>query len=67
MKKGFIKEVWGSIFKRVAIATFALVALFMFNVTAVYANDVGAAVGEQDRGRIRTERGKRILLPRGIR
>ena len=67
MKKGFIKGAWGSTFKRVAIATFALAALFMFNVTAVYANDVGTAVQEQNRGRIRTEREERILLPNGIR
>ena len=66
MKKGFTKGAWGSAFKKVAIATFALAALFMWGVTAVYANDVGAAAGEQDRGRIRTEREERILLLNGI-
>ena len=63
MKKGFIKGAWGSAFKKVAIATFALAVLFIFNVTAVYADDAQ----EQDRGRIRTEREERILLRRSIR
>ena len=67
MKKGNIKGTWGSTFKKVAIATFALAVLFMFNVTAVYADDIGAAAQEQVRGRIRTEREERTLLPNSIR
>ena len=62
MKKGLNKGTLGSIFKKVAIATFALAALFMLGTSAVYASDVQ----EQERGRIRTERDERVLLPSGI-
>ena len=64
MKRAFSKEVWGRAIKRIAIATFALAALFMFNVTAVYANEVEVAAQEQGRlGRpINTEREERVRL-----
>ena len=67
MKKSFNIGAWSGVFKKIAIATFALAVLFTLNTTAVYARDVGTAAGEQDRGRIRTECEERILLPRGIR
>ena len=68
MKKGFIKGTWRSIFKKVAIATFAFAALFMLNTTAVYASETNTATQEQTRsgGRVSTEREERVLLPRGI-
>jgi len=46
MKKGFMKKV--------AIATFALAALFMFNVTAVYANEATQEQGRRG-GRVNSE------------